>query len=77
MTAPRFDVGVIRTLARAMGTSPDAHDYVITDTASGRVKGIYATEALASAAIQRLVGTGGLYVLAILHPDGCDCLEAA
>jgi hypothetical protein len=77
MDSPMYDVSLVWTLASAMGTSPNAHDYVITDTSTGRVRGIYATKGLAAAAVQRLVGVDGLFVLTVLHPARCACPEAA
>ena len=74
--APRYDPSVVRTLAAAMGTDPDAHDFVVTDTDTGRVKGVYATEELAIAAVQRLIGIPGLWILTVVHPAHCDCPEA-
>lgn len=77
MSAPRYDMGAVRTIAEAMGTSPDAHDYVLTDTATGRVKGVYASAELAAAAFTRLGASGGLFVLTVLHPERCGCPEVA
>jgi hypothetical protein len=71
--APRYDVSVVRTLSAAMGTSPNKHDYAITDTDTGRVKGTYANELLAFEAMERLAGTRGLFVLTVLHPATCRC----
>jgi hypothetical protein len=40
VNAPRYDVGMVRTLSAAMGRPANTHDYAITDTNTGTVKGI-------------------------------------
>jgi len=68
---------MVRTLCAAMGRPANAHEYALTDTSTGRVKGIYATQEFAIAAVQHLVGKPGLWVLTVVHPARCQCAEAA
>lgn len=75
MTAIRYSPSAVRTLAAAMGRAADAHDYVLTDTSTGHVKGVYVTQELAVRALQRMATTSGVYVLSVLHPANCDCAE--
>ncbi len=74
MSEPRYNEGAVRALSAAMGRPLDTHDYAITDTRTGYVKGIYASYESAVAAVERLgLPDGGLYVLTVMHPPRCHC----
>jgi hypothetical protein len=77
VSTPKYDVSAVRTLAAAMGTPADVHDYAITDTETGQVRGIYRTQELALAACVRLMRPGALLVLTVVHPPRCGCPEVA
>lgn len=72
----RYSPSVVTTLAEAL-TPPDAHAWALTDVDSGRIKGVYASESLATAAVADLVGKPGLFVLTIVHPNRCNCADLA
>jgi hypothetical protein len=78
MTAsPLYSPSNVRTLVAAMNLPASAHAYALTDTASGTTRGVYATEQAAIEASLRLARPGMLFVLTVLHPDGCGCEVAA
>ena len=72
-----YDASVVRTLEAAIGRPADAHSWVLTDTSTGTVKGIYASEQLAATAIMKLAKRGKVYVMTVLHPARCTCPEVA
>jgi hypothetical protein len=76
VSAPKYDVGVVRTLSAAMGRPANTHDYVVTDTRTGSVKGIYATQEMATAALLQHAQPGSLYVMTVVHPAACRCPAA-
>jgi hypothetical protein len=76
----RYDSSAVRTLEAAVGRPAEAHSWVLTDTSTGTVKGIYASETLALASLTKLVHRdpgGKVYVMTVLHPAECDCPEVA
>jgi len=76
----RYDVSKVRTLEAAVGRPVEAHSWVLTDTSTGTVKGIYASEARAVASLTQLVQRethGKVYVITVLHPARCTCPEVA
>jgi hypothetical protein len=75
-----YDASMVRTLEAVIGRPANAHTWVLTDTSTGTVNGIYASEEIAAASFKKVIqrDPGGKdYVMTVLHPAECDCPEVA
>jgi hypothetical protein len=72
MTRVHYDPSVVRTLEAAVGRPAEAHSWVLTDTSTGTLKGIYASEAIAVASLTKFARQLNAMVTNVTYTDTTD-----